>query len=162
MLCRDFPEDLRAQLADHNATFDGFFLRRDGLTGKASFDHKQNAGRYELATDDGPDALVWTTSWGTRGADSIYANGGTAGVVAAARYATQFDQIHDPGALDFSNHYAELEIGDIAVYRNDHGYALVRLLAVEAGPPHGHTPHTSMKIDYQLRPTTRPAPADAP
>jgi diaminohydroxyphosphoribosylaminopyrimidine deaminase / 5-amino-6-(5-phosphoribosylamino)uracil reductase len=150
--CRDFQADFRDELDELNQTFDGFFLRRNGLHGTARFDHRQNGGRYELATDDSPSALVWTTRWTTRGSDSIYAYGGNPGTVALARFAQEFDEIDDPDAYDFQGTSAELELGDIAIYRNQHGHALVRLLAVEAAPPYGTTAHVSLKIDYELRP----------
>jgi diaminohydroxyphosphoribosylaminopyrimidine deaminase/5-amino-6-(5-phosphoribosylamino)uracil reductase len=150
--CRDFAAEFRHELDQINATFDGWFLRRDGLRGKVRFDHRQNGGRYELATDDSPVALVWTTEWTTRGRDSIYAYGGHPGTVALARYAREFHDIDDPDAYDYQNSSAPLGLGDIAIYRNQHGHALVRLLAVEPEPPYGETPHTSLTIDYELRP----------
>lgn len=152
VVCRDFPQDLRDELAALTATFEGFFLRRDGLHGTAKFDFTQNGGRYVLATGPEETAATWTTRWGKRGPGSIYANGGTPGVVALARYAQSFDQIDDPSSYDFENHFAELEVGMIAIYRNDHGHALVRLLDVEVPGSPGGPVHVSMKIDYELRP----------
>lgn len=46
--CRDLQADFRGELDELNQTFDGFFLRRNGLHGTARFDHRQNGGRYEL------------------------------------------------------------------------------------------------------------------
>lgn len=150
--CFDFYAEYRGELDDLNKVFDGYFLRRKGLCGTARFDYTQNGGRYELATDDGPDSLAWTTEWTTCGADSIDAYGGRPGNVALARYAESFDEIDDPDAYDYENSSAELEIGSIAIYRNANGHALVRLLAVEPPPPYGSTPHVSLKINYELRP----------
>lgn len=151
--CYDFTAEFRDELDQLNATFDGYFLRRNGLRGTAKFDYTQNGGRYDLATDDSPSAAIWATAWTTRGADSIYAYGGHPGVVALARFAQEFDEIDDPDAYDFQSTSAELEVGTIAIYRNQHGHALVRLVAIEPPPPHGSTPHVSVKIDYELRPT---------
>jgi diaminohydroxyphosphoribosylaminopyrimidine deaminase/5-amino-6-(5-phosphoribosylamino)uracil reductase len=159
--CRDFHADFRDELDRLNATFDGYFLQRDGLRGRARFDHKQNGGRYLLATDDSPAALVWTTEWHTRGSNSIYAYGGRRGTVALARYAREFEQIDDPDAYDFEHTSAELDLGSIAIYRNQNGHALVRLLAVEAEAPYGDTAHTSLKIDYELRPKPDQSPVSA-
>lgn len=152
--CLDFDADFRDELDRINATWDGFFLRRNVSTDgtKAKFDYTQNGGRIDLATDESPSAPVWTTTWKNRGSDGIYAYGGTPGVVAHARFAREFDQIDDPGAYDFQDHVVGLGLGDIAIYRNEHGHALVRLLAVEPPPPYGTTPHVSVTIDFQLRP----------
>lgn len=152
--CCDFTAAFRNELDQLNVTFDGYFLRRNGLHGTAKFDHSQNGHRYNLATDDSPSAPVWTTSWHTCGVDSIYAHDGRPGNVALARFAQAFDDIDDPDAYDYESASAELNRGDIAIYRNEHGHALVRLLAVEPPPPYGDTPHVSIKIDYELRPYT--------
>lgn len=149
--CLDFQADFRAELDQLTTVFDGFFLRRNKSRGTARFDHRQNGGRYDLATDESPSALVWTTRWTTSGADSIYAYGGHSGVVTLARFAQEFDEIDDPEAYDFEGSSAKLGLGDIAIFRNEHGHALVRLLAVEAEHPYGTTPHVSLKIDYELR-----------
>lgn len=155
VLCRDFPADLREELDQLNTTQNGWFLRREGLHGTARFDHRQNAGRYELATDEVPGAPAWTTEWTPKGSSSIYAYGGRPGVVALARYAREFHQIDHPDAYDYEATSAPLDLGDIAIYRNRHGHALVRLVAVEAGPDRG-TPHTSVTFDFELRPTATP------
>lgn len=155
VLCRDFPADLRDTLDQLNATQNSWFLRREGLSGKARFDHMQNGGRYDLATDDGPDAATWTTQWTPAGGDSIYAYGGHPGFVASAPFARRFDQIDDPDAYDYGSSSVMLTVGDIAIYRNQNGHALVRLLSVEAGPRWG-TSHTQLMIDYKLRPAAAP------
>jgi diaminohydroxyphosphoribosylaminopyrimidine deaminase/5-amino-6-(5-phosphoribosylamino)uracil reductase len=161
--CRDFDADFRDELDELNATFDGFFLRRNLSTdgNKARFDYTQNGGRIDLATDDSSSAPVWTTTWGTRDHKSVYAKGGTTGIVAHPRFAREFDQIDDPDAYDFENHFAELEIGEISIWRNQYGHALVRLIAVEPPPPYGTTPHVSVTIDFQLRPKDSGAPDPA-
>ena len=162
--CYDFTPGFRDQLNHLNATFDGHFLRRNGLRGTAKFDYTQNGGRYDLATSEGPEAQVWTTSWGSRGPTSVYAKGPGTGVIALARFAQDFEEIDDPDAYDFENHFAELDLGSIAIYRTQDGHALVRVVAVEPPPPWGSTPHVSVKIDYELRPTasTSPDPAGMP
>ena len=150
--CLDFTSELRAELDRLTATFDGYFLRREGLSGVARFDFTQNGGRYELATGPEAGAQTWKTQWTTRGYDSIYAYGGRPGQVALARYAEAFSEIDDPDAYDYESSSAELAIGMIAIYRNEHGHALVQLLEVEPPPPYGQTPHVSVKIRYELRP----------
>lgn len=98
----------------------------------------------------------------------MYANGGIPGVVARARYAEKFSEIDDPDALDWGGHAHMISIGEIAVFRNEHGHALCQLKAVEPTEHHGGTGHTSMTFDYELRPKLVPqgnspdTQADAP
>ncbi len=153
--CRDFAEEFRNELDLLNVVFQGHFLGRTGqLTGVARFDWTTNGGRYLLNLADEPDSPSWVTEWTTRGADSIYAYGGRPGTVALARYATSFQQIDDPGAYDFCSSSVPLGIGDIAIYRNAHGFALVRVLEVQAPPPYGNAPHVALKFEYELRPAS--------
>lgn len=150
--CYDFEEDFRDEIDELNSTFDQYFLQRNGLAGRARFDYTQNGGRYILAATGDADAATWQTAWRTRGSDSVYANAGRPGYVALARYARVFSEIDDPDAYDYGNHFAELTVGSIAIYRNEHGHALVRLVDVEPPAPYGSTPHVSVTIDYELRP----------
>ncbi|MGI5499365.1 deaminase [Lentzea sp. CA-135723] len=148
---RDFPADLRAICEDGNSTFSGHFYKRIGERGTAKFDFQQNGGRYQLVLTDSPDSPAWETRWSTCGATSMYANGGRRGVVSHARYAEKFSEIDDPDALDWENHSPRIDIGEIAIFRNEYGYALCQLKSVDPPENHGGTGHTSMKFDYELR-----------
>jgi hypothetical protein len=46
--------------------------------------------------------------------------------VAPVRYATEFDEIDDPGALTFSSYYAAFGVHQIACLRNQRGYLLLK------------------------------------
>lgn len=150
--CRDFTGDLRQRVAAINSRFASHFTEKTGLTGRAKFDFEQNGGKFVLRASEDADAPFWRTGWTGRGAKSIYANGGTSGSVALAKYATQFEEIDDPAALDWGGHSAPLDIGDIAVFRNENGFALCRLEDVEPTVDYGGPGHTSVTIDYELRP----------
>ncbi|XTZ16134.1 deaminase [Micromonospora echinospora] len=149
--CRDFDADFREELKQITIHFERHFLQREGLQGTAKFDFTQNGGKYDFTTDDTSGAAVWTTRWGSCGTRSVYAVGGHPGIVAHARFATRFDQIDDPDALDYGSHFAKVDIGDIAVFRNDHGHVLCRVLDIEPPPPYGEGPHISVKVAYQIR-----------
>lgn len=155
---RDFPPDLRAICEDGNSTFSGHFHKRVGARDKVKFDFQQNGGLYRLALNDAPDSPVWETRWSTCGATAMYANGGIPGVVTRARYAEKFSEIDDPDALDWGHHAPKISIGEIAVFRNEHGHALCQLKAIEPTEDYGGTGHTSMTFDYELRP--KPAPQE--
>lgn len=149
--CRDFDADFREELKQLSVRFEGYFLRREGLTGVAKFDFTQNGGRYDFATDDTADAILWRTRWTECGAKAVYAYGGYPGVVALARYAQSFDEIDDPDALDYGDSSVEVSIGDIAIFRNDRGHILCKVLQVEPTAAYGGGPHVSVKIAYQIR-----------
>jgi diaminohydroxyphosphoribosylaminopyrimidine deaminase/5-amino-6-(5-phosphoribosylamino)uracil reductase len=146
----DFPPGLREEVSGVGRSFDTHFIRRVGLIGKANFDYSQNGGKCDLAVSDEDGSPVWTTSWGECGADSIYANGGHPGVVALARFAREFSEIDDPGAYDYGSHFAKAQIGDIVIFRNAYGYALIKVTEVEAGPTRG-TAAIRLRFEYQLR-----------
>ncbi|XVV00761.1 deaminase [Actinosynnema sp. CA-248983] len=136
----DFPADLRAICEDGNSTFSGHFHKRVGAQGRAKFD-----------------SPVWETRWTTCGATAMYAYGGTPGRVSHARYAEEFSEIDDPDAPDWADHAQRVNIGEIAVFRNEYGHALCRLRAVEPTEEYGGTGHTSMTFDYELRPKSAPS-----
>jgi hypothetical protein len=47
-------------------------------------------------------------------------------MVAPVRYANDFDEIDDPGALDFKGRYSTLMPGQMACLRNQNGYLLLK------------------------------------
>ncbi|MFI5743774.1 deaminase [Streptomyces anulatus] len=150
---RDFPQDLREYVQKLGPERQADFRERRGaLTGRASFDYTQNGGRYDvyLRTDD--DSPKWSTRWSQRGADSIYVNAGVKGVVAHARFAREFSEIDDPGVFDFESHFAVVNLGGIAVFRNNSGYLLVKVLEIHAGPERG-ADHFALKFKYEIRPS---------
>ena len=107
---RDFTPELRAEVTADNRSFVDSFRLSIGATGRATFDYKQHGGRHVVQADD----VVFTTHWGERGGDSVYAQGAV-GQVAKARYARDFAEIDDPGALDWSFHAIDASEGEIVV-----------------------------------------------
>lgn len=145
---RDFPADLRAVIASDNADFLGQFRETIGECGQATFDYRQNGGRYVLRARI--DSQPIETRWTHRGRGSIYALDYNMHV-AVARYATEFHEIDDPGALEFSNYIMSVEEGEIAVFRNESFYALVQVVKVLAGAD-AEQDRTALEIAFELRP----------
>jgi diaminohydroxyphosphoribosylaminopyrimidine deaminase/5-amino-6-(5-phosphoribosylamino)uracil reductase len=144
---RDFPAELRAEIRADNMDFLQQFQACRGKTGSACFDYKQNAGRFTLIDSD---STQITTAWTDRGHGSIYAID-NANHVAKARYAKAFDEIDDPGALDFSNYTADANTGEIVAFRDQKGrYALIKILRVFAGPGSGDNRY-ELSFEYEFR-----------
>jgi diaminohydroxyphosphoribosylaminopyrimidine deaminase / 5-amino-6-(5-phosphoribosylamino)uracil reductase len=144
----DFPPDLRSQIDNVNLTFAEHFTRGIGPEGGAKFDYLLNEGKFEIQVSPTDERTI-LTRWTPCGADSIYAFAVQPVQVALARYAREFDEIDDPGALDF-NHTVRVSIGEIATFVSEVGAVLVKILAVESGPDYG-SPRTSVKIQYSVR-----------
>lgn len=146
----DFPADLRAEAIELARPFASNFVEGLGARGRKKFDFTQNGGRFTIRIPE-LDQAVWETRWGDCGADAIYALGGVPGVVAHARYATDFRQIHDPDALDYASHFARIPVGEIAVFRNAAGHALCRVEEIEPTADYGGGPQVSVKISWEVR-----------
>ena len=149
IVCRDFPAELRAEAEGDNREFMDSFRSASGDSGEAWFDHTQDGGRFLVRTERAGD---FETSWGLCGQHSVYAYG-SRGTVAHARYATAFDDIHDPSNNDFGSHYAALTEGEIGVYRGQDGYLLIQVVAVTT--PDGPDGYPSLRFQYE-------APAKGP
>ena len=139
----DFSPDLRAELVADNADFIGQFRRAVGQQGEAFFDYLQNGGHFTIGVGRCAD---FKTTWTACSETAIYALD-YAHNVAFARYAKEFNEIDDPGALDFGKYTARVGIGEIVVFRNDDGYALVKVLEVMAE----HDGQTGVRIAFELR-----------
>ena len=151
VVLRDFPADLREQSHKVAHNFTQLFTHGVGLRGGAKFDFTQRGGEFTIKLDEAPDAPAWETRWGSCSARAIYLNGGRPGFVALARHATAFEEIDDPGALDFENHFAKIELGGIGVMRGPHGYALCLVEDIEPTADHGGNNHVSVKIKWEIR-----------
>lgn len=166
MTVKDFPSDLRARAETLVQPFAKHFTSGAGQTGGAKFDFTQNGGRFTIRRDEEDQTAAWETRWTNCGADAIYANGGRAGVVAHARFATQFVQIDDPGALDYGDSSAEIPVGGIAVFRGD-GFVLCRVEAIDRrnfllhDKPPGKKRGCPPKIEQHCRPRISVASADS-
>jgi len=144
---RDFEESLREQARADNATVIEVFQVGVGVEGSAAFDYKQNAGGFDLFPDESR-RMQFHTRWTPAGSGVIYAYD-SENHVALARYAGDVDEIDDPGALDFSNYTLSVRTGEIVVFRNRHGYALVKVDTV-LHDGHGDD-RNELGIAWQLR-----------
>jgi diaminohydroxyphosphoribosylaminopyrimidine deaminase/5-amino-6-(5-phosphoribosylamino)uracil reductase len=143
----DFSPDLRAELVADNADFIGQFHRAVGQQGEAFSDYRQNGGHFNIS---GGRCSDFETRWTPCSETAIYALD-YAHNVALARYAKEFDEIDDPGALDFGNYTAPVGIGQIVVFRNDDGFALVKVLEMMVEPGG----QTGVGIAFELRTPVR-------
>jgi diaminohydroxyphosphoribosylaminopyrimidine deaminase / 5-amino-6-(5-phosphoribosylamino)uracil reductase len=145
---RDFDASLRAEVRSDNFSFVQHFQRAVGLDGAASFDYEQNGGFFDLLADESSE-VTFRTKWVRRGPRTIYIYDSD-NHVALARYASEFNEVDDPGALDFSNYTMPVDEGEVAVFRNSRGYALVRVDRVLAGPTWGDD-RTEVQFRFELR-----------
>jgi diaminohydroxyphosphoribosylaminopyrimidine deaminase/5-amino-6-(5-phosphoribosylamino)uracil reductase len=153
IVLKDFDADLRAEIEADGREFVEQYRRGVGPEGEAIFDYRQNDGRFDIHADDG--AAVFHTRWTMAGKAAIYAYDHE-GKIGHPRYAVDFSEIDDPGALDFSSTSHLIRVGEIAVFRNEGGYALVRVENVLSGADYGDD-HTELQITYQLRVRPRAA-----
>ena len=123
---RDFPHDLRDEIAVDNAAFLARYKTASGDAGIASFDTNLNGGRYTVRTSVGDFEIhVSPGPW-------VYDYNHN---VAPGRHATEFSQIDDPSALDFGNYYTSVYAGQIACLRSENGYLLIKRTRLEPGTP---------------------------
>lgn len=143
---RDFDADLRAEIAADNAAFlDGFRIGR-GPIGEARFDWSANSGRFEVHADND---RHFATDWSGRGDDSMWAYDERLHV-AEARHASDFAEIDDPAALNFSSRAVAAKVGEIVVYRDGEGaYLLVRI--EEVHNRHRRADRNELFIQWELR-----------
>ena len=144
----DFEASRRKQIDEMNNTFTEYFASGVGPFGGAKFDYQLNSGNFEIRFSE-TDSRSIVTRWTHRGPDSIYAYAPQPARVALARYASEFDEIDDPGAFDF-NYTVPAHLGEIVVFMSDEGWALVKVLEVEAA--HGEAAaQRFVKIQYEVR-----------
>lgn len=67
-----------------------------------------------------------------------------------AKGAHDFTEVDDPGGYNFHRHFEEVRVGDLAVFKQDDHYLLVRVLDVAGGPDWG-TEHTELSIEWESR-----------
>lgn len=149
IVCKDFTAELRSEIDELNSEFTACFEQGVGPKGGAKFDYNLNGGNFDIRYSK-DDSRSLRTSWTLSGHRSIQALASSSIRVGLAKYATTFDQIDDPRALDFSKHVVRPNEGEIVVFISDTGYALVQIEEVHSGPDYGST-HTSLKIKYQAR-----------
>jgi pyrimidine deaminase RibD-like protein len=137
---RDFAADIRDQIRELNRTFIDSYRTGDGLIGSRTFDYLQNDGRFEITRG----STVFRTKWSQHSRGGIWAYGD----VARLRGATEFDEFDDPAALSFGRAETVME-GQIVVFRQPEGFALVRVEKVLVGQKFGDE-HTALTISWEL------------
>ncbi|WP_133251036.1 deaminase [Mycobacterium montefiorense] len=148
---RDFPADLREQAHEANEDFTQVFTKGTGMSAGAKFDFTTNGGRFTISVDEQPNAASWETEWTNCNASAIHLYGGVPGVVALARYAEGFDEIHRPDAYDYGGTSVKVEVGSIGVMRNEYGHVLCKVIAIEPTADYGGTGHVSVTIRWEIR-----------
>ena len=126
---RDFPRDLRAEVAADNAIFIDSFRVGHGDSGTARFDYRLNDGRFLVADTR---AGVFETRWTSCSSDCIYAYD-AAHLVAHPRGADCFHDVDDPSAYEFASYSLPVREGELVIFRNEGGYLLVRVDDVQDG-----------------------------
>jgi diaminohydroxyphosphoribosylaminopyrimidine deaminase/5-amino-6-(5-phosphoribosylamino)uracil reductase len=143
---RDFPKSLRDEIRTLEESFIRQYLQAEGDIGVARFDYTKNNGLHRIVGS----TFEVRTAWSTAGHGVIHAYSDGASPVAHARFANEFAEIDDPGAYDFSSRVVTVRNGDIVIFSNADGYALVQIRSVLAGPERGDDIF-ELTFDYQLR-----------
>ncbi len=128
IVLRDFDPALREEIRSDNMEFIGQFRHAIGIHGAAKFDYTQNDGRFIICADDALEK-TFETKWTPRASGSIYALD-YAHNVAHPRYHAEVNEIDDPSALDFESYSCGVAEGEVVVFRNASGYALVKVTGV--------------------------------
>lgn len=145
VVLKDFYPEFRNEIAADNQSFLEGFRSGVGETGRARFDYELNGGRFDVTTG----GVVYGTRWTMAGKNTVYAY--SAGKqVAHARYAKEFAEIDDPGALHYESHPESIELGGIAVFRGPNGFLLAKVIEVHSGPRYGDD-RTELIFDWQIR-----------
>jgi len=146
---RDFDPDYREEIDQINMSFTEHFVSGTGPTGGAEFDYLLNGGNFEIQFSEEDERSI-VTRWSLRDAISVHAYANRPLKVALARHAAAFSEIDDPTAFDFDYH-APIKVGEIAVFANESGAVLVKVIEVHGGAERGAN-HTSVKIKFEVRP----------
>ena len=150
---REFDRDLLPVVRALGEQFAGYFTHGTGPHGRARFDFTQNGGRFTIAATADADSPTWETHWTNCGAEAIYAYGGVPGVVAHPRFARAFEEVADVDEmLDYGGSSQKIPVGELAVFRNEHGHVLCRVDALEPTPDYGGSDHASVTITWEIRP----------
>jgi pyrimidine deaminase RibD-like protein len=126
VVLHDFPADLRDEIAIDNAAFLNRFKTATGDRGDVRFDYTLNGGKYTVSSSIG-DFVVHAGHMGFLGVYVYDYNHN----VALARFASDFAQVDDPGALDFANYYTPVLVGQMACIRTSNGYLLIQIISVD-------------------------------
>jgi pyrimidine deaminase RibD-like protein len=148
MTVKDFPADLRNDIAAGNAGFLESFRSSTKDEGEVRFDFTQNGGRFTIDTST---AGEFETHWSGRSANAVYAYSSRTTKVAEARYAHEFSEIDDPSAYDFEHHSVAANEGDVVLFQNDRAFLLVKITSVLGGPERAADRH-ELRFAFRVRP----------
>lgn len=144
IVVKDFPGDLRNEARRDNAAFFNKFRWSKKDRGTASFDYEANGGERIL----GPRGREFKTRWTNRGLGTIYALD-YENHVSLAKNCSEFDMVDDPGRWMEDSHYTKpVNEGEIVIFRNSNGFALVKPLRVT---PRSEGSNSELKFSYELR-----------
>lgn len=147
VLLGDFPQDLRDKIDEENKVFVGYFEKGVGPKGGAKVDHRDD-GTFEVQfspDDDRVMAIRWTVA----GIDAAYGYGTPPVKVALAKFATDFSDIDDPTAFEFS-HSSRIGVGEIGIFRGPDACVLVKPKEIQSGPSY-HAEHHFVNFDFVVR-----------
>lgn len=141
---RDFASDLRNEAARDNHAFLSKFRSSPYMEQGASYDYEKDGGTRLL----GPEGKQFLTRWTERGDHSIYALD-YENNVSLAKNCKTFEQVDDPGRWFEDQHYTKaVHEGEIVIFRNEYGYALVEVLLVRLATA---TTNAELKFRFQIR-----------
>ena len=141
---KDFPGDLRNEARRDDDAFFAKFRWSKKESGSAAFDYEADGGERIL----GPVGSEFKTRWTNRGPGSIYALD-YENNVCLAKNCSAFDQVDDPGRWMEDSHYTKpVSEGEIAIFRNEHGFALVKVLRAT---PRTEGSNAELHFAYELR-----------
>ncbi|MDF0730015.1 deaminase [Pseudomonas entomophila] len=144
---RDFPKDLRDEIDNINQRFMSFFAKGIGPSGGAKINHRDKATFHvQFAPDDfrGMD-ICWTVA----GVGSAHAYANRPVRVALARFASDFDEVDDPTAFEFS-HSVNVKVGEIGIFWGPAACVLVKPKCIQSGPDYGSNDYF-VQFDYIVR-----------
>jgi pyrimidine deaminase RibD-like protein len=123
----DFPPELRNEARRDNAAFFDKFVLSSALKGRASFDFTQSTRIL------GQPGKQFRTKWSKRGDDSVHAYGDNDSVC-IAKGCPDLRSVDDPGRwFEDSDRAKPVKVGQIVIFRQPFGFALVKILSVRYG-----------------------------
>lgn len=151
----DFDEDFREDIRADNSEFIGQYLVAVGDRGSARFDFSMGDGKFKVQADGD---LEFTVQFAARSADGVYIQDYGSNV-AEMRFATAFDEIDDPGAMDWSHYSRPLDVGEIGALRQGDAYLLVKIREVHWRQRGAD--RTEVAFDFEVRRKREIPPRDA-
>ena len=99
-------------------------------TGVVQFDYSNHNGRYIIGEGAAKFETMWTKASNT--SIHVYNDGASINGVALARNYTSIAQVTNAESLDFTSRTRTPSVGQIVVYRNNHGfYAAIHVLSIK-------------------------------